>query len=75
MKYRLLLMGRSNSVMDDFFKKMLNSFEVISTSARYEDIICHIKYFRPDAFVYCLNKESRETINNIATIKYKYTNV
>lgn len=72
MKYRLLLMGRSNSVMDDFFKKMLNSFEVISTSARYEDIICHIKYFRPDAFVYCLNKESRETINNIATIKYKY---
>ena len=72
MKYRLLLMGRNNSIMDDFFKKMLDSFEVMSTSARYEDIIYHMKYFRPNAFVYCLNKESRDTINSIATVKYKY---
>ncbi len=72
MRYRLLLMGRNNSVIDDFFKKMSDSFEAISTSARYEDIIGHMKYFKPNVFVYCLNNESRETLSIIVTIKYKY---
>lgn len=69
MKYRALVMGKSNSVIDDFFIHMDDSFEVISCSTRYGDIIRHLKYFTPDVFVYCLYNESQESIRQMITIK------
>lgn len=72
MKYRVLLMGRNNSVVDDFFKKMTDSFESISTSNRYEDIVCHIRYFKPHLIVYCINNEVRKTLDRLTMIKYRY---
>ena len=72
MKYRVLLMGRNNSVVDDFFKKMADSFESISTSNRYEDIVCHIRYFKPHLIVYCINNEVRKTLDRLTMIKYRY---
>lgn len=69
MKYRTLVMGKSNSVIDDFFIHMDDSFDVISCSTRYGDIIRHLKYFTPDVFVYCLYNESQESIRQMITIK------
>lgn len=69
MKYRTLVMGKSNSVIDDFFIHMDDSFDVVSCSTRYGDIIRHLKYFTPDVFVYCLYNESQESIRQMISIK------
>ncbi|MCM1045065.1 MAG: response regulator [Candidatus Gastranaerophilales bacterium] len=69
MKYKVLLTGRNNAVIDDFFTQMSEDFESVTTSTRYDDIISHFRCFKPDIFVYCLNQEMREHITRISTTK------
>lgn len=69
MKYKVLITGKNDPVVDGFFTKMSDHFEVLSTSIRYEDMIGHMNYFAPDIFVFCLYKESQDQINKVAGIK------
>lgn len=69
MKYKVLLAGKNNTVIDDFFTQMGENFESMTTSGRYEDIVNHLKYFEPDILVYCPNHEANEYINPIVSIK------
>ena len=71
MKYKVLLTGKNDSAIDDFFMQMGDNFEVMTTSARYEDIARHMTYFMPDIFVYCLYNESRDDIVQIANLKLR----
>ena len=52
--YKILLLGTNKAVIDDFFRQLVDSFEILSSSLRYEDVMAHIKYVKPDAIVYCL---------------------
>lgn len=69
MKYRTLITGRNTTLIDDFFIQMEDSFEVISTSQRFNDVTRHIKCFRPELFVYCIGNEMRENMNQMVHIK------
>ena len=71
MKYKVLLTGRNDSAIDDFFMQMSDNFEVMTTSARFEDIIRHMTYFRPELFVYCLYNESRDDVIQISNLKFR----
>lgn len=71
MKYKVLLTGKNDSAIDDFFMQMTDHFEVMTSSARFEDIIRHMTYFSPDIFAYCLNKESRDDMIQIANLKFR----
>ena len=71
MKYKILITGKNEAAIDDFFMRMNDSFEVVSTSTRYADISSHISFFRPDAFVYCLRNESRDDITQIVNLKFR----
>ncbi|MDE6845737.1 MAG: response regulator [Lachnospiraceae bacterium] len=71
MKYKVLLTGKNDSAIDDFFMQMSDNFEVMTTSARFEDIIRHVTYFAPNIFVYCLYNEAREDIVQIANLKFR----
>lgn len=71
MKYKILITGNNDSAIDDFFVQMNDDFEAMTTSIRYEDVIRHINYFSPDIFICCLYNESRDDINQIASIKYR----
>ena len=73
MKYKLLVAGSAASVIDDFFLKMTDSFEIMTTSMRHEDILLHIKYFKPHMFVFCLYNESRDDFNKMISLKYQMT--
>lgn len=73
MKYKALLAGKNNSIIDDFFVQMNDTFESVTTSTRYEDIIRHIKYFRPDIFVYCIYNEPRDTVSRMTSLKSRLT--
>ncbi len=69
MTYKVLLTGRNKTVIDDFFSQMVDNFESLTTSIRYDDIVSHIRYFKPDIFVYCLNQETNDHITRVATVK------
>lgn len=73
MKNKLLLTGANHTMIDDFFIHMDEVFEVQFSSTRYEDLLCHANYFQPDLFVYCMDKESRETISRMVPIKNKFS--
>ena len=65
MKYKLLLTGNNKTVISVFFTQMDFSFECMSTSERYDDILNHMKYFQPDAFVYCLFRENPDEMKKL----------
>ena len=65
MKYKILLAGKNQSTIDDFFYVMSSCFECMTTSVRNLDMIAHLKYFQPDAFVYCMSVETKESIMSL----------
>ncbi len=67
MKYKLLLAGKNQVIIDDFFYVMNEEFECMTTSIRGNDVVNHIRYFQPDAFVYCITSESRDNIAKLIT--------
>lgn len=71
MKYRALLTGNNQTIINEFFTYMDFSFECISTSDRYDDIMNHIKYLEPDVFVYCLYKENPDDLKRFINIESK----
>lgn len=74
MKYKLLLTGKNEAVIDDFFKQMSDSFDVVTTSTRYSDLTRHMSFFQPDIFVYCLYNEARDDLVQIANLKSRMSN-
>ena len=71
MKYKVLITGKNESAIDDFFMQMSDYFEVVTTSTRYADLSSHISIFRPDVFVYCLYNETRDDLTQIANLKMR----
>ncbi|MBP3337987.1 MAG: response regulator [Lachnospiraceae bacterium] len=65
MKYKILLAGKNQTTIDDFFYVMNDNFDCLTTSMRNEDIDAHLTYFKPHAFVYCIVEETRENILKI----------
>ena len=72
MKYKVLLVGNNNATIDDFFIHLLNQFECITTSRRYFDVYSHLKFYKPDVLVYCMQKEAQGNITDIITARNDY---
>lgn len=68
-KYKVLLAGKNNTAFDDFFKRLRDNFDSMTTSGRYEDIVNHLKYCEPDIFVYCMNYENSEDISKVISVR------
>lgn len=73
MRYRALLTGNNKMIINEFFTYMDSQFECISTSDRYDDIMGHLKYVRPDVFIYCLLKERPDDIKRFVNIEPQIT--
>lgn len=71
MKYKALLTGNNRMIINEFFTYMDFSFECISTSERYDDIVSHIKYVEPDVFVYCLYGEKPDDLKRFINVERK----
>ena len=65
----MLLVGKGKIIIDDFFYHLSEHFEMQNASTRYDDLISHIRYFVPDLIVYCLFKESKESLAEFARIR------
>ena len=68
-KYKILLAGKNKTIIDDFFSHLDENIEPITTSARWDDILAHLKYFNPDALCFCAANEQKEHINQMVVLK------
>ncbi len=68
MKYKILILGNNKNLINQFFDNMGQRLECISSSDRFGDIMNHIKYIQPDAFVLCLNGESFDALKKLTNI-------
>ena len=71
MKYKVLMSGNNRTIMNEFFTYMDFSFECMSCSDRYDDIMNHIKYVKPDVFIYCLRGEKQEDVKKFCNVERK----
>lgn len=71
MKYKVLLFGRSQAIVDDFFNHLGIDYEVQTTSLRYADILSHLKFYMPDVLIYCMHKEVASTWSSMPAIRTK----
>lgn len=71
MKYKILIAGKASSIIDEFFLRMNDNFEVMTTSLWHDDVLRHVKYFQPHMFLYCMYNESREDFNKMISLKYQ----
>lgn len=69
MKYNVLLFGSNVTVIEDCFNMGNDVFEFISSSLNYIDIINHIKFYKLDILIYCLNQETKENMSKMVIIK------
>lgn len=70
MRYKVLLIGNNKATIEDMFLHANNILECQSTSSRFDDIVCHLKYFQPHVVVYCMHNETRDTMSQLITIKH-----
>ena len=71
MKYKILISGKNNTIIDDFFPQTSDDFEAVTTSTRYDDIVRHLTFYKPDVFIYCIASESRDSINQLVNARYR----
>ena len=71
MKYKALLIGENNAIIDDFFFHMYEDFDVMTSSNRNDDIMNHLQLFKPDILVYCMNEDSKKDFNRMYFLKEK----
>lgn len=70
MRYKVLLVGNNKATIEDMFLHANSVLECQSTSSRFDDIVCHLKYFQPHVLVYCMHNETREIMSQLITIKH-----
>lgn len=66
MKYKVLLTGTHQTLISYFFNHMDFDFECLSSSTRIMDIMGHLKYYHPDAVIFCLHKETQNEISGLS---------
>ena len=70
--YRVLMVGDNKTVLDMFFFHM-DYYEVQTSSTRMDDVNSHIKYFKPQAFVFCIVNGDYNGIKKMTNIKGQLT--
>lgn len=68
-KHKLLLIGGNKTLIYEFFTQMYDNFEMLSCSRRVDDIRGHLKYFAPDAVVFCLHNETKDDLSGLSRVK------
>ncbi len=71
MRYKILLAGNNDTIINDFFSQLDDRVEFLTTSLRRDDILTHITYFQPDILCYCGYNETWESVNKIAMLKQR----
>ena len=69
MKKKILLSGKNTAVIADMFTQLSDTFELMTSSAIYDDLMIHAKYFQPDLVIYCMSSETKDNLAKMSTFK------
>ena len=58
--YKLLLCGRNQLVIDEFYEHMESGYDLLTASPRFRDLVRHVEVFVPDMVIYCLYNETND---------------
>ena len=58
--FKLLLCGRNQLVIDEFYEHMESGYDLLTASPRFRDLVRHIEVFVPDMVIYCLYNETSD---------------
>ena len=73
MAYRLLLFGNNTSAIGDIYAHTNIKVELMTASTRFDDMIAHLKYYNPNALVYCMGDDEPAAIYQImSTVKKEH---
>lgn len=72
MQYKVLLAGKNEVLVDEFFSGMDGKFTFQTTSERVEDILGHFHSFNPDVFLYCMNGENPQGIQKVSLTMQRF---
>lgn len=67
--FRVLLTGKNEAMIDDFFDQMSPELKSVTTSMRRNDMSYHINHVNPDALVICLDGENKDELMRILEAK------
>lgn len=71
MKYKVLLTGNNRVLMNEIFTHMDYNLECMSSTYRSDDMMCHLKYFKPDGVVFCLQNEGKYELSGFRGVAQK----
>ena len=69
MRYKILMTGKNNTVIDDIYAHLSDDMDLLTTSTRIDDIMNHIKLCQPDLFCYCIYDEPVDTVRRMLALK------
>lgn len=69
MRYKILMTGKNNTVIDDIYAHLGDDMDLLTTSTRIDDIMNHIKYCQPDLFCYCIYDEPVDIVKRMLALK------
>ena len=58
MRYKILLTGSDQKVIDYFFDRLADDFDILSTSSRINDFTKHVEVFEPHLILFCMSRDS-----------------
>lgn len=58
--YKLLLCGRNQLIIDEFYEHIEQGYDLLTASPRFRDLVRHIEVFAPDMVIYCLYNETSD---------------
>ncbi|MCR5800985.1 MAG: response regulator [Lachnospiraceae bacterium] len=72
MVYRALLVGRNTPLIDLFFERLNDTFEVMTCSLREADIDKHIEVFDPEMVIFCFYNETQKEIGVLSQYRRQF---
>lgn len=74
-KYRTLVTGKNELIIDDMFVQLHDTFDLLCCSSRYEDRSRHIDFVKPEIFIICLKGETPDEMTGLSDLKRKITSL
>ena len=69
MKRKILLNGRSQNLVSDFFQNTEAIFDTLSTTTIWSDIIGHFQFFQPNAYLVFIENNLDQTIQQLKDLR------
>ena len=69
MKHKILISGRNQVMVSDFFQHTETFFETVSTSTVWNDIAGHFRFFMPEAYIAIIDSNPEQAFQQLKDLR------